>query len=75
MGAAAALGGARGRVVAATCAFAALLLACAGIGAYFLADVSGVILDAVMSFGVAALLTSSQRNCSPKLTRYTKRRF
>lgn len=56
VGAAAALGGARGRVVAATCAFAALLLAGAGIGAYFLADVSGVVLDAVMSFGVAALL-------------------
>ena len=56
VGAAAALGGARWRVVAVTCGFAALLLAGAGIGAYFLADVSGVVLDAVMSFGVAALL-------------------
>ncbi|MBI2750449.1 MAG: transporter [Burkholderiales bacterium] len=55
---AAAMGGrgARQRVVATTLAFAALLLAGAGIGAYFLAGVNGVILDAVMSFGVAALL-------------------
>ncbi len=55
---AAAMGGpsARLRIIATTCGFAALLLAGAGIGAYFLADVSGVVLDAVMSFGVAALL-------------------
>jgi zinc transporter, ZIP family len=59
VGAAATLGGAGGsrwRVVLATVVFAALLLAGAGMGAYFLADVSGVVLDAVMSFGVAALL-------------------
>ncbi len=59
VGAAATLGGTGGsrwRVVAATGVFAALLLAGAGIGAYFLDDVSRVVLDAVMSFGVAALL-------------------
>lgn len=48
--------GVRRRVVITTLAFAGLLLAGAGIGAYFLAGVDGVILDAVMSFGVAALL-------------------
>jgi len=48
--------GVRQRVVVTTLAFAGLLLAGAGIGAYFLAGVDGVILDAVMSFGVAALL-------------------
>lgn len=48
--------GVRQRVVVTTLAFAGLLLAGAGIGAYFLAAVDGVILDAVMSFGVAALL-------------------
>lgn len=48
--------GGRRRVVVTTLAFAALLLAGAGIGAYFLAGVDDVILDAVMSFGVAALL-------------------
>lgn len=55
---AAAIGGpgARPRIIATTCAFAVLLLVGAGIGAYFLAGVSGVVLDAVMSFGVAALL-------------------
>ncbi len=47
--------GLRRRVLLATLAFAALLLAGAGIGAYFLAGVDGAILDAVMSFGVAAL--------------------
>ena len=59
VGAAATLGGTGGsrwRVVAATGVFAALRLAGVGIGAYFLAGVSGVVLDAVMSFGVAALL-------------------
>lgn len=59
VGAAAALGtgkGAARRVVTATCAFAGLLLAGAAAGAYFLAGVSGAVLDAVMSFGVAALL-------------------
>ena len=39
-----------------TLAFAGLLLFGAGIGAYFLAGVDGVILDAVLSFNVAALL-------------------
>ena len=48
--------GARRRVIGTTLTFAVLLLAGAGIGAYFLAGVDGVILDAVMSFGVAALL-------------------
>ena len=55
---AAAMGGPGGRqrIIGTTLAFAGLLLAGAGIGAYFLAGVNGVILDAVMSFGVAALL-------------------
>ena len=48
--------GARRRVIATTLGFAALLLAGAGIGSYFLAGVNGMVLDAVMSFGVAALL-------------------
>jgi ZIP family zinc transporter len=59
VGAAATLGaseGARWRIPAATSVFAGLLLAGAGIGAYFLADVGPVVLDAVMSFGIAALL-------------------
>ena len=48
--------GSRRRVIATTCAFAALLLGGAGAGAYFLTGVSGAVLDAVMSFGLAALL-------------------
>lgn len=48
--------GTRRRVVGTTLAFALLLLGGAAIGAYFLAGASGLILDAVMSFGVAALL-------------------
>ena len=44
------------RVITATCAFAALLLGGAGMGAYFLTGVDDLVLDAVMSFGVAALL-------------------
>ena len=48
--------GARRRVMAVTCAFALLLLVGAGVGVYFLAGASGLVLDAVMSFGVAALL-------------------
>jgi ZIP family zinc transporter len=48
--------GSRRRVIATTCVFAALLLGGAGLGAYFLTGVSGVVLDAVMSFGMAALL-------------------
>jgi ZIP family zinc transporter len=48
--------GSRRRVIATTCSFAALLLGGAAAGAYFLAGVSGAALDAVMSFGVAALL-------------------
>lgn len=48
--------GTRRRVIGTTLAFALLLLSGAAIGSYFLAGVSGVILDAVMSFGVAALL-------------------
>ena len=44
------------RVMATTCAFAILLLGGAGMGAYFLTGVSGLMLDAVMSFGIAALL-------------------
>lgn len=39
-----------------TTGFAALLLTGAGIGAVFLTGVSDVVLDAVMSFGLAALL-------------------
>ena len=42
--------------MAVTCAFALLLLVGAGVGVYFLAGASGLVLDAVMSFGVAALL-------------------
>lgn len=56
---AAALGGAnasRQRVIATTMGFAALLLVGAGVGAAFLTGVSGIVLDAVMSFGLAALL-------------------
>ena len=48
--------GSRQRVVATTCTFATLLLAGAGLGAYFLTGVNNLILDALMSFGVAALL-------------------
>lgn len=46
----------RTTVVGVTSGFAALLLVGAGAGSYFLADVSPATLDAVMSFGVAALL-------------------
>jgi zinc transporter, ZIP family len=48
--------GARRRVIAVSCGFALLLLAGAGVGTYFLSGASGLVLDAVMSFGVAALL-------------------
>ena len=48
--------GARRRVLVTSCTFAALLLAGAGLGSYFLAGAKEVVLDAVMSFGVAALL-------------------
>ena len=48
--------GSRKRVIGTTCTFAVLLLAGAGIGAYFLTGVSDLVLDAVLSFGVAALL-------------------
>lgn len=48
--------GARGRVLGTTVVFAALLTAGAGIGAYFLAGASALLLDGVLSFGVAALL-------------------
>lgn len=47
---------ARGLVMAATTGFAVLLLAGAGIGAYFLAGASPIVVDGVLSFGVAALL-------------------
>lgn len=55
---AAAMGGpgARRRVITTSIAFAAMLLVGAGVGAYFLAGVSSIVLDAVLSFGVAALL-------------------
>lgn len=46
----------RQKVLVTTCAFAVLLLGGAGIGAYFLTGVDDLVLDAVMSFGVAALL-------------------
>jgi ZIP family zinc transporter len=48
--------GSRRKVIATTCAFASLLVLGAALGAYFLTGVSGLILDAVMSFAVAALL-------------------
>lgn len=48
--------GTRRRVIGTTLAFAALLLSGSAIGVHFLADVGGVILDAVLSFAVAALL-------------------
>ncbi|MRD47524.1 transporter [Caenimonas koreensis DSM 17982] len=56
--AAAAITGLRSRqkIMGVTVAFAALLLTGTGLGAYFLAGVNGLILDAVMSFAVAALL-------------------
>lgn len=43
-------------VLATTITFAVLLTAGAGIGAYFLAAASPIVLDGVLSFGVAALL-------------------
>lgn len=48
--------GSRGRIIGAAVAFAALLLFGAGAGTYFLSGVGKSTLDAVMSFGVAALL-------------------
>lgn len=47
---------ARRLVLATTLSFAALLTAGAGVGAYFLASASPVVVDGVLSFGVAALL-------------------
>ncbi|MEE8616424.1 MAG: transporter, partial [Roseateles sp.] len=47
---------ARRLVLATTITFAVLLMAGAGIGAYFLASASPIVLDGVLSFGVAALL-------------------
>lgn len=47
---------ARSQVLATTITFAVLLMAGAGIGAYFLASASPPVLDGVLSFGVAALL-------------------
>lgn len=47
---------ARRLVLATTITFAVLLMAGAGIGAYFLACASPIVLDGVLSFGVAALL-------------------
>jgi ZIP family zinc transporter len=47
---------ARRLVLATTITFAVLLMAGAGIGAYFLASASANLLDGVLSFGVAALL-------------------
>jgi ZIP family zinc transporter len=48
--------GSRSRIFGAAVAFAALLLIGAGAGTYFLSGVGTSTLDAVMSFGVAALL-------------------
>lgn len=48
--------GAWRRVLATTATFAALLLGGASVGAYFLAGASPLVMDAVLSFGVAALL-------------------
>lgn len=56
---AAALGGAAGskmRIIAVSAGFAALLLMGAGVGAAFLSGASPVFIDALMSFGLAALL-------------------
>ena len=56
---AAALGGAAGskvRIVAVSAGFGALLLMGAGVGAAFLSGASPVLIDALMSFGLAALL-------------------
>lgn len=47
---------ARRLVLATTITFAVLLMAGAGIGAYFLASASPIVLDGVLSYGVAALL-------------------
>lgn len=47
---------ARRLVLATTITFAVLLMAGAGIGAYFLASAGPIVLDGVLSFGVAALL-------------------
>jgi zinc transporter, ZIP family len=47
---------ARGLVMAATFSFGVLLTTGAAIGAYFLAGASPVVVDVVLSFGVAALL-------------------
>ncbi|PZP27535.1 MAG: transporter [Roseateles depolymerans] len=47
---------ARSRVLVTTITFAVLLTAGAGIGAYFLAGAGPIVLDGVLSFGVAALL-------------------
>lgn len=47
---------ARRLVLSTTITFAVLLMAGAGIGAYFLASASPIVLDGVLSFGVAALL-------------------
>lgn len=47
---------ARRLVLSTTISFAVLLMAGAGIGAYFLASASPIVLDGVLSFGVAALL-------------------
>ena len=47
---------ARSRVLVTTTTFAVLLTAGAGIGAYFLAGAGPIVLDGVLSFGVAALL-------------------
>jgi ZIP family zinc transporter len=48
--------GSRWRVLGTTSAFAALLVVGAGVGSYFLSGASDIFVDAVMSFGVAALL-------------------
>jgi ZIP family zinc transporter len=49
-------GASRTKVVAITLGFAGFLLAGAGAGALLLSGVSGTVLDAVLAFGVAALL-------------------
>ena len=46
----------RSQVLATTLSFAVLLTSGAGIGAFFLASASPIVLDGVLSFGVAALL-------------------
>jgi ZIP family zinc transporter len=61
-------------VLATTITFAVLLTAGAGIGAYFLAAASPIVLDGVLSFGVAALLYLVTEELLTEATRSTRHR-